>query len=46
MREQILIHDLDYYTLTNAVVPTRLPERTFYEYYAGLLKAGHSKAKL
>ncbi len=46
MREQILIHDFDYYTLTNAVVPTRLSERTFYEYYAGLLKAGHSNAKL
>jgi hopanoid C-3 methylase len=46
MRDQIAIHDLDYYTLTNAVVPTRLPEQRFYERYAGLLDAFHSNAKI
>ncbi len=46
MREQIIIDDLDYYTLTNAVVPTRLPEKSFYENYAALLREGHSGAKL
>lgn len=46
MRERIVIDDLDYYTLTNAVLPTRLPERVFYEHYAGLLRSGHAKAKL
>ncbi|BCR03212.1 B12-binding domain-containing radical SAM protein [Desulfuromonas versatilis] len=46
MRERITIHDLDYYTLTNAVVPTRLEERIFYQRYAALLKAGHAHAKL
>jgi len=46
MRGQIIIDDLDYYTLTNAVVPTRLPEKNFYENYAALLREGHSGAKL
>jgi radical SAM superfamily enzyme YgiQ (UPF0313 family) len=45
-RNQIVIHDLDYYTLTNAVVPTRLPEQRFYERYAGLLDAFHADAKI
>ena len=46
MKDRIVTHDLDYYTLTNAVVPTRLGERTFYQKYAELLKAGHTHAKL
>lgn len=46
MRDRITNHDLDYYTLTNAVLPTRLPEETFYRKYAQLLQAGHSGAKL
>ncbi len=46
MRERIVIHDLDYYTLTNAVVPTRLTEKRFYEQYAGLVKTCHAKARL
>lgn len=45
-RGQIIIDDLDYYTLTNAVVPTRLPEKRFYENYAALLREGHTGAKL
>ena len=39
-------HDLDYYTLTNAVLPTRLDEELFYQHYAALLREGHDKAKL
>ncbi|MDO3379838.1 B12-binding domain-containing radical SAM protein [Geoalkalibacter halelectricus] len=46
MKERITIHDLDYYTLTNAVVPTRLKEKIFYERYAGLIQAGHANARL
>lgn len=46
MQNQIVIRDLDYYTLTNAVVPTRLSERRFYELYAGLVKAGHANARV
>lgn len=41
MRPQICIHDLDYYTFTNAVVPTRMETRRFYETYAELLKHFH-----
>ncbi|MEN8143168.1 MAG: radical SAM protein [Thermodesulfobacteriota bacterium] len=44
--DQIIIDDLDYYTLTNAVVPTLLDEKVFYEHYAALLKEGHAGAKL
>jgi radical SAM superfamily enzyme YgiQ (UPF0313 family) len=46
MRDRITLHDLDYYTLTNTVVPTRLDERVFYRKYAALIKAGHSNATL
>ncbi len=46
MKGRISIHDLDYYTLTNAVVPTFLEERIFYEHYAHLSKTAHAKAKL
>lgn len=46
LRERICIHDLDYYTLTNAVLPTRLDEELFYRRYAALLAEGHSKAKV
>ena len=38
MKDRITIHDLDYYTFLNAVVPTRMPEAEFYETYAGLWK--------
>ncbi len=34
----ILIDNLDYYTFTNAVTPTRLAEATFYQRYAALLE--------
>jgi radical SAM superfamily enzyme YgiQ (UPF0313 family) len=46
MSDRIVLRDLDYYTFTNAVVPTLLDEKRFYERYAGLIKAFHSKAKL
>jgi radical SAM superfamily enzyme YgiQ (UPF0313 family) len=35
---RIAIHNLDYYTFTNAVIPTRLPPRDFYAAYAAMLK--------
>jgi len=46
MKTQISIHDLDYYTLTNAVLPTRLEEKLFYQRYAALLAEGHKSAKV
>lgn len=46
MQERITIRDLDYYTLTNAVVPTRLGEKRFYQQYTRLIKAFHANAKL
>ncbi len=45
-RQRIVNHDLDYYTLTNAVLPTRLPEERFYTLYARLLADSHHNAKL
>ena len=35
MKDRITIHDLDYYTFTNAVIPTRMPEKAFYGAYFG-----------
>ncbi len=46
MQGRITLRDLDYYTLTNAVVPTRLGEKRFYEQYARLTKSFHANAKL
>lgn len=46
MGSEIIIDDLDYYTLTNAVTATRLDEKTFYHNYATLLREGHAGAKL
>jgi radical SAM superfamily enzyme YgiQ (UPF0313 family) len=42
---KITIHDLDYYTFTNAVIPTRMPEKEFYQAYSALLEKfiGHLK---
>jgi len=45
-RHRISNHDLDYYTLTNAVTPTRLDERRFYAAYAELLGHCHQHARL
>ncbi|MEJ2638799.1 MAG: cobalamin-dependent protein [Desulfosarcinaceae bacterium] len=38
LKDRITITDLDYYTFTNAVVPTRLPEKEFYRVYAEMLE--------
>jgi radical SAM superfamily enzyme YgiQ (UPF0313 family) len=38
MKPRINNHDLDYYTFTNAVMPTRMPEHDFYRTYAQMLK--------
>ncbi|MDP4979568.1 MAG: B12-binding domain-containing radical SAM protein [Desulfobacterales bacterium] len=42
---QITIHDLEYYTFTNAVIPTRMAEKEFYKAYSALLEKfiGHLK---
>ncbi|MCB2217412.1 B12-binding domain-containing radical SAM protein [Desulfofustis glycolicus] len=46
LHSRITNHDLDYYTLTNAVMPTRLPEERFYTRYVQLLAASHHNARL
>jgi len=46
MQDRLVVRDLDYYTLTNAVLPTRLDERRFYERYAGLVTAAHAGARV
>jgi len=38
LASKITNHDLDYYTFTNAVLPTRMAERNFYSTYADMLK--------
>jgi radical SAM superfamily enzyme YgiQ (UPF0313 family) len=38
MRHKITIQDLDYYTFTNAVCPTRMEPILFYQAYAAMLK--------
>jgi len=39
--DQIVVHDLDYYTFSNAVLPTRLSRMEFYTQYAALMKHLH-----
>jgi hopanoid C-3 methylase len=43
MKGRITVHDLDYYTFTNAVVPTTMPEKTFYGAYSELVRRLHGK---
>jgi radical SAM superfamily enzyme YgiQ (UPF0313 family) len=38
LKDKIVVHDLDYYTFTNAVYPTRMEPRLFYQTYAAMLK--------
>jgi len=45
-RGEIVIEDLDYYTLTNAVTRTRLPEDVFYRRYAEMVRSAHRHARL
>lgn len=46
MKTRITNHDLDYYTLSNAVLPTRLDEEAFYRRYADLFRLTHPQAKI
>jgi hopanoid C-3 methylase len=46
MQNKIVNRNLDYYTLTNAVAPTRLPEEEFYGRYAALTQRFHAKPAL
>jgi hopanoid C-3 methylase len=41
MKGRITVHDLDYYTFTNAVVPTAMPEKAFYGAYSDLIRRLH-----
>lgn len=41
MKDKIDIIDLDYYTFSNAVMPTKLEKKIFYETYSGLMKTLH-----
>ena len=43
LKDRITIRDLDYYTFTNAVIPTRMPEKVFYGAFSDLLRRLHSK---
>jgi hopanoid C-3 methylase len=43
LKGQITVHDLDYYTFTNAVVPTMMPEKAFYRAYSELVRRLHNK---
>jgi radical SAM superfamily enzyme YgiQ (UPF0313 family) len=45
-QHRITNHNLDYYTLTNAVIPTRLDEKKFYTLYAEVLANSHKDARL
>jgi radical SAM superfamily enzyme YgiQ (UPF0313 family) len=46
LKPQISIDNLDYYTLTNAVMPTHLPEAVFYQHYSNLIQTSHRGARL
>jgi radical SAM superfamily enzyme YgiQ (UPF0313 family) len=43
MKKDIVISDLDYYTFTNAVTKTKMPEERFYRVYAELVQRLHEK---
>ena len=45
-KNRIVNHNLDYYTLTNAVIKTKLEEKQFYTLYAELLDASHHNARI
>lgn len=45
-QHRIINHNLDYYTLTNAVTKTKLDEKRFYTLYAELLANSHNNARL
>jgi radical SAM superfamily enzyme YgiQ (UPF0313 family) len=41
LKSRIEIHNLDYYTFSNAVIPTRLSKKEFYTHYSDLMKLLH-----
>jgi radical SAM superfamily enzyme YgiQ (UPF0313 family) len=43
MKKDIIISDLDYYTFTNAVTKTKMPEAEFYKTFTDLVKRFHRK---
>ena len=43
MKKDIVIDDLDYYTFTNAVTKTKMPEARFYKTFADMVKRLHHK---
>ena len=43
MKDRIEVHDLDYYTFLNAVTPTRLGKKEFYQTFAELFMSFHNK---
>lgn len=43
MRDQIVIDDLDYYTFTNAVTKTKMPQDLFYGTFADIVNRLHEK---
>ncbi len=45
-QNRITNHNLDYYTLTNAVTKTKLEEKQFYLHYAELLSNSHKDARI
>lgn len=45
LKDQIKIHNLDYYTFSNAVIPTKLDTKTFYTHYSDLMKMLHQHIK-
>ncbi len=45
-QHRIMNHNLDYYTLTNAVTATKLEEKRFYTLYARILASSHRNARL
>ncbi|TKB10837.1 B12-binding domain-containing radical SAM protein [Desulforhopalus sp. IMCC35007] len=45
-KNRIVNHNLDYYTLTNAVTKTRLNEKLFYTLYAELISSSHKNARI
>ncbi len=45
-QNRIVNHNLDYYTLTNAVTKTKLEEKEFYLHYAELLSNSHKDARI
>lgn len=45
-KHRIVNHNLDYYTLTNAVTKTKLDEKLFYTLYAELLLNSHKNARI